>query len=128
MTPTPDISQHAVSRYVERVDRGASRLEARLAISRLASLSRARPVPRHWMRRNGVQPQAGVLFLYPSERPDVCLVVREHTVLTVLTRAVCVVRRPTHLRAIPRRRDTSVAEDAARRWRWDGIVDREDAA
>src|SRR5687767_4427885 len=121
------ISDHAITRYRERVDRAASRLEARLALQRLASLGRVRAVPRHWMRRNGVEAQPGVTFIYCVHAAHVGLVVRDGVVLTILTRSLCA-RRSKHLRVVDRDRRPAAAEDRAR-WRWDGAVDRgEDAA
>jgi hypothetical protein len=127
MTPAARISQHAITRYVERVDHGASRTEARVALMRLLALGKARSVPRHWMRRDGVKPQPGMLYVYPSERPGVCLLVRDGTVLTVITRALCSGKRPRHLRVVRELPRPVAIEDDGRRRR-DRVVEDEDAA
>lgn len=127
MAPTPHISQHAITRYIERVDPGASRTEARLSLKRLLSVGKVRSVPRHWMRRDGIEPRPGVLYVYPCRPPGVCLLVRDATVVTVITRAMCSRRRPKHLRVV-RELPRPVAVSDDRRWRWDGLIDREDVA
>jgi len=127
-TPAPRVSQHAITRYIERVDAGASRLEARFAIGRLLALGRARAVPRHWMRRNGIDAQPGLLFVYCAASPGVCVLVRDRTVVTVITRAMCTANRPQHLTAVPSPAQAKAAEEAARRWRWDRIAEMEGAA
>jgi hypothetical protein len=128
MTSTLHISEHAISRFIGRVDRLASRLEARIAIGRLASLGRTRTVPRHWMRRDGIRPQPGLPFVYSSYRPGVCLLIRDGTVLTVITHQPCAAdRRPAHLRPVeetPR----PMPVDGGPRWRWGGTTDSEEAA
>jgi len=127
LTTTLHISEHAISRYLERVDRTISRREARIAISRVVSLGRTRSVPRHWMRRNGIEPRPGVVFVYCSRRPGVCLIVRDGTVLTVITRRLCNARpRPAHLRLV-QNTTRPAPVDGGRRWRWDGTIDSEAA-
>jgi hypothetical protein len=120
------ISAHAVARWAERVDPAAGPNEARLALAQLVSMGRARSTPRHW---TDARPAPGVTFIYWSQRPSVCAVVADGTVVTVLTRALCASTAPrsaAFLRAVgaePVRRGRLVPAQKA--WRWDG---RRDAA
>ncbi|HEY7065734.1 MAG TPA: hypothetical protein VII06_29940 [Chloroflexota bacterium] len=87
------ISRHAVERWQERVEPGASALGARLALRALLDAGRVRPTPRHWTR---VTPEPGLCFVYAADQPGVCALVRDRVVVTVLTRALCrASRRPT---------------------------------
>src|SRR4051812_12638338 len=94
------VSDHAVERYTERVQAGASSLEARMALGRLIALGRVRVTPRHWMRE-GVKPAPNLRFVYWSGQPHVCAVVRDDVVVTVLTRTLC--SRSAHPRHASRR-------------------------
>ncbi len=120
------ISAHAVTRWAERVDPAAGPNEARLALGQLVSMGRARSTPRHW---TDAQAAPGVTFVYWSQRPSVCAVVVNGTVVTVLTRALCAATAPrsaAFLRAVgaePVRRGHAIL--AEKEWRWDG---RRDAA
>lgn len=76
------LSTHAVQRYRERVD-GVSR---RIAAVRLRSLLatahwRSRPLP--W---TNVVLHPGVVYGYSSHQPDICLLLRGHVLVTVLSR------------------------------------------
>ena len=62
-----------------------SRHHARSAIRRLVAAGRARPTPRHWMR-GGTKMTAGLTFVYWVERPDICALVRDEAVVTILSR------------------------------------------
>ena len=116
------LTAHAVARYRERVDRGASQLEARLALGALVARGRARTTPRHWMRAD-VKPAPGVRFIYWSSQPDVCAVVRDGCVVTVLTRRLCRgVTSRSHLHVVPDR-PPNLQPVEGRRWRWDGSID-----
>ena len=120
------LTSHAVARYRERVDPGASPLEARLALGRLVTLGRSRATPRHWMRAD-VEPQPGVRFIYWSSLPDVCAIARDGVVVTVLTRGLCrSVTSRSHLRRVPERPPDLRLIDA-KRWRWDGTLEEEAA-
>lgn len=113
----PFISTHAVDRWRERVDPQGSFLEARLALGRFISHSRARATPRHWMRED-VKPTPGLLFLYSVDCPGVCVLVRDGAVLTVITRALT--SSPTGRRHLRLVRPMPSLRDPVPRWRWKG--------
>lgn len=100
-----NISRHAVDRWRERVETSCRPDEARQALTRFVQSGRARPTPRAWM--NGVRPAPGLRFIYSADRPGICVLARDGTALTVLTKSLC--------RAGRRRRNS-----AARRWRCAG--------
>jgi hypothetical protein len=81
------LTRHAVDRYLERVEPGLSRAEASRRLSTVVSLGRFRPTPRHWMR--DVKWSPGLRFLYWAGEPNVCALIREGAVVTVLTRRLC---------------------------------------
>jgi hypothetical protein len=115
------ISAHVTQRYQERVDRSASSIEARLAVMQIASLGKARCVPRHWMRGD-VEPSPGLTFVVWSQRPDLCLLVRDGIVVTLITRAMCAAAPKRHLAAIAGGGRRPMTADVAR-WRWSGMLD-----
>jgi hypothetical protein len=78
------ISQHAILRYQERVD--ASSSAAVGAIRQILTTGSARPRPRNWTTSRA---EPGMSWIYAAERPDICLVVRNSTVVTVLTVELC---------------------------------------
>jgi hypothetical protein len=119
------VSTHAVKRYQERVDRSASLTEARLAIAQIASLGKARSVPRHWMRGD-VEPSPGLVFLIWSRRPDLCLLVRDGVVVTLITRAMCAASPKRHLTAVAGEGRRPTTSEVAR-WHWNGMLDEEAA-
>lgn len=106
----PRISQHAIDRYRQRVEP----VDAATAADRLADMAAAstrRPTPRQWTE---VAPTPGVLFLYPHGSSDVCLVMKNNTIITVFSRVICMewrtrqlggprrtVRRPPYRRPSP---------------------------
>jgi hypothetical protein len=108
--PPPRISQHAINRYQQRVES----VDAATAADRLAEMAAAsnrRPTPRQW---TVVSPAPGVLFLYPHDRSDVCLLMKDNTIVTVFSRVICLewrarqpdghpsrVRRPPYRRPSP---------------------------
>ena len=79
------LSFHAVQRFRERVEPGASIATAMRCLGELASDATRRSQPRHW---TPVRPAPGVSFVYPHARPDVCLIVRDDVVVTVVDRAL----------------------------------------
>jgi hypothetical protein len=117
--PSARISQHAVQRYTDRVDRATSPAVARLRIAQILALGRWRPSPRHWM--SGASRRPGTRFVYWAELPSVCVIVVEGTAVTLVTR---------ELTRGPRMRPPGSHAGAARsrrqrlqpveRWRWYG--------
>lgn len=75
------VSDHAVLRYRERVER-IPRVRARRRLQDLASGAVWQDVPREWMT---VVLHPGTHYGYPSGRPDVCLLEREGFVVTVMS-------------------------------------------
>ena len=88
-SPQPWISRHAVDRYRQRVA-DVTPTEAIRRLAELASDSTRRPTPRRWTE---VAPGPGVLFLYPHADSDICLVMKDETIVTVLSRVVCIMWR-----------------------------------
>ena len=82
--PEPRISQHAIDRYIERVDASVSRHNAKREIDEILAAGTRRATPRRWMRN--VRKTPGLRFVYWHERPDICVLLFADTVLTVLTR------------------------------------------
>ena len=102
---TRTISRHAVERWQERVECGSADPDARGALREFLARGRVRPTPRHWTTAT---PEPGLCFVYWSSRPGVCALVRQNTVVTVLTRDLCRGRRKAPpelvpLAAVPRR-------------------------
>jgi hypothetical protein len=81
------VTVHAIVRYQQRVDGNASPRAAAEALAAIATRGRRRTRARHWMR--GTIPTPGTVFVYSAASPGVCLLVREHTIVTVLSRASC---------------------------------------
>ena len=103
-----DISAHAIDRYRQRVDRLASRGTGRAVLTEMTLKGHLRSRPRHWMRH--VEQTPGLRFLYWAELPQVCALVLDGVVVTVLTREVC--RSSRHRRSEhdrPMRREARVA-------------------
>jgi len=116
------ISSHAIARYRARAEPTISFEEARLRLGRFAAMGRHRSTARHWMR-DSVRATPGLSFIYWSEMPDVCALVRDGTVVTVITRQMCFpVRRPNHLRLVPSDGPDLRRVDSGARWRWSGDV------
>lgn len=90
------LTSHAVHRYRERVDSGASLGEARLALARFVSHARVRSTPRHWMRGD-VAATPGLRFAYWAAMPHVCALIRDGLVVTVITRELCIASPARHL-------------------------------
>jgi hypothetical protein len=90
MTSPPNhvyISGHAIQRWRERVDPGTRVPAARAALARFLAHGRSRSTPRHWM--SVVKQSPGVRFVYSSDMPGVCVLVRDGAALTVVTRTLC---------------------------------------
>jgi hypothetical protein len=81
----PQVTRHAIDRWAERVaSRGDN--EPDVTLERFLSLGRRRPRPRHWTTAAAAP---GTTFVYLAEQPDVCVVLRGSTAVTVLTRSLC---------------------------------------
>lgn len=81
------ISAHAIERYQQRVA-SCSRRDAREALQGLLEKGRVTEKPRRWTRAaHGGQP--GNRFLYCSDRPGICLVIRGGVVVTLFSRGAC---------------------------------------
>ena len=119
MTPM-NVSKHATERYRERVDPGASALEARLAVEQIVACGRARPTPRRWMKDRA--PAPGTRFVYWSKRPHISAIVADGTVVTVVTRNLVKASQRDHLKAADHRAGRPRLEPI-RRWRWDGNLE-----
>jgi hypothetical protein len=78
------LSIHSIQRYQQRVAPGTSSHAAARRLTELAADATCRPRPRHW---TPAPPWPGTTFLYPHARPDLCLIVREDVVVTVVDRA-----------------------------------------
>jgi hypothetical protein len=79
------ITQHAIERYISRVEPWASRESARAGVERIVTCGHVRSTPRHWMRhRVGLTP--GLRFVYWAEQPDVCALVLDGVVVTLVHR------------------------------------------
>jgi hypothetical protein len=88
----PRITRHAVDRYIDRVNSSASPDEARWCIARILAQGQVRPTPRHWMRA-GVRLTPGLRFVYWAGQADVCLLVLDGAVITIITHELCRRRR-----------------------------------
>lgn len=115
---TPRVSTHAVERWLQRVDGAASPSAARDALNRFVRYGRSRSTPRHWMK--DVRQTPGLRFIYSDDHPGVCVLVRNNTALTVVTRTLCrpapqLRRAQVGRRARPERRP---AIGRPRRGRW----------
>jgi hypothetical protein len=65
------ITQHAIQRFIERVDRSATAADASRKIAQMAASGRVRPNPRSW---TNCKPRPGTVFIYSVADPDACLV------------------------------------------------------
>ena len=76
------VSEHAVQRYQERVER-VPRTRALRRVQALAAEAGWERRPRRWMT---IDLQDHTFYGYPLHRPDVCLLLRYDRVVTVLSR------------------------------------------
>src|SRR5579859_2889168 len=81
------LTRHAIERWCQRVERCDQVDDVELGRSRLAEFvahARRRSRPRHW---TDVEAIPGVSFLYWVEHPDICALVVNNAVVTVIARA-----------------------------------------
>lgn len=117
------VTRHAIERYQQRVEPGRSYEGARRRLEQMVGLGRTRSTPRHWMRGK-VAPTPGLRFLYWSQLPNVCALLKDGVVITIVTRSMF--SGPHSSTAAPAGRlpQTDVSP-----WRWDGrIADDHEAA
>jgi hypothetical protein len=117
---TAGVTDHAIERWIARVDVSAGPREARLAIQRFVSLGRARAVPRHWMR-GYVREEPGTRYVYNASHSKACAVIVDGAIVTILTKDLFEGRR-RHLHAVPSPRVAPTSATARARWRWSGVV------
>ena len=80
------ISGHAIDRYRERVDPTADRCVAFQAIAAMLASGTVRTTPRWWTT---CRLETGTRLVYSAVNADVCLIIKEGTVVTLVTRALC---------------------------------------
>ena len=124
---TPRVSAHVIERWQQRVDRNTSPDTARLALERFVRDGRSRSTPRRWMK--DVRQTPGLRFIYSEEHPGVCVLVKDNTALTVVTKSLC--RPAAQLRrGRPGRRgrpDRRPRPEGPRRRRWYVVGEEETA-
>lgn len=91
------ISSHAVDRYCERVDPTADRRTAFQALAAILGSATVRTTPRWWTT---CRLEPGTRLVYSAVNPDVCLIIKGTTVVTLVTRSLCA---PTRALARPKR-------------------------
>lgn len=84
------ITQHAVQRFIERVDRAATPSVAASRIAAMLENGRVRPNPRWW---TGSRPEPGTMFVYSADEPEACLLATRDAVVTVVSRDLCATTR-----------------------------------
>src|SRR5712691_5180892 len=80
------VTAHAIRRYQQRVA-AVTRAEAERAIQCILREGRIRATPRHWMRATTSYGE-GVRFAYSPSAPDLCIVLRGTTAVTIITRSL----------------------------------------
>jgi hypothetical protein len=92
------ISEHAISRFVQRVAPSTADAVALRILDTLVTHGHGRSTPRKWMRRVKLTPGLG--FVYWSGLPDVCALTLGGTVITIVTRDMF--RKKTRITGIDR--------------------------
>jgi len=86
----PRITNHAIQRFIERVDRSASPVEAASRIRAMLDHGKTRPTARRW---TGSRPTPGTMFVYSADEPQACLLATREAVVTVVARDLCAASR-----------------------------------
>jgi hypothetical protein len=81
------ITQHAIERYISRVEPSASPDRARACVEQIVIRGQVRSTPRHWMRHQ-VRITPGLRFVYWAEQPYVCALVLDGAVVTIVHRSL----------------------------------------
>jgi hypothetical protein len=108
------ISSHAIDRYRDRVDLKADRRSAFAAIGAMLAAGTVRTTP-HWWTTCRLEPDTRLV--YSAVNPDVCLIIKNGTVVTLVTRALCAPSRSVTparrlgIRSDPYARSNRVFED-----------------
>ena len=92
--PSVVVTEHSVKRCQERIAPSLTCNETRALLQAMVSKGRSRATPRRWTKGN-VLPTPGLRFVYWSGLPDVCGLVVNHTLMTVVTRPIGRRQRPT---------------------------------
>ena len=90
------VTLHAIERCQQRVAPDLTIDEIRALLLTMVSSGRVRTTPRKWTK-GSVSLTPGLRFVYWSELPDVCGLVRDGTLVTVVTRTTCRRPLPTNL-------------------------------
>jgi hypothetical protein len=102
------ITQHAVQRFIERVDGAATPSDAADRIAAMLKTGRVRPNPRWW---TGSRREPGTVFVYSAAEPEACLLATRDAVVTVVSRDLCAVTR-RHREAYGHRRSQAWRQTA----------------
>jgi hypothetical protein len=84
------ITQHAIQRFIERIDRSATPARAWQRIAEMAAAGTVRPKPRWW---TDCRSAPGTVFIYWADQPSACLVATHEAIVTVVSRDLCAVTR-----------------------------------
>jgi hypothetical protein len=84
--PALRLSAHSIQRWRERAQRFDRSIDPRVELGEFVRNGHKRPTPRRWTT---VRPVPGLTFIYWAERPEICALVKDATVVTVLTRSLC---------------------------------------
>lgn len=82
----PRITQHAIQRFIERVDHSASPIEAAGRIHAMLDHGKTRPTARRW---TGSRSTPGTTLVYSADEPEACLLTTREAVVTVMSRDLC---------------------------------------
>ena len=107
------ITQHAVQRFIERVDGAATPSGAADRIAAMLMTGRVRPNPRWW---TGSRPEPGTVFVYSATEPEACLLATRDAVVTVVSRDLCAVTR-RHREAYGRQQTNWRRHRCSQAWR-----------